>query len=404
MKILFEWFGREIKTRPWWMNVLFLFCFFMTFIYCPWDVFMKPVSIDQEVWFGVMFHGAAAKVLAVPHWFVYVAGYLGFKKMSFWMWPWASIYVAQVAISFSIWPLLYTDDPRRVLYSVVGGLSFLFLSASLWKARRYFQNKSWNTRERYGNWVLVTGASSGIGKCFAKSLAMRGHSVVLVARRKKILQELAENFEKEFSIETRVVAADLTREDEIHRLIAAVNDLQIGILINNAGVGYEGHFDSQDSERLENLVRLNCLAPVTLTKKILPSMTKLQRGAVIFVGSVAGSQPLPLHAIYASSKSFNNLLGEALWGELRSTGIDVLSVLPGTTETDFAKHADQIPRSGISAGRVVEEALEALSFQPSVIVGWFNWLRANAGYRILSRGLLVSAAKQIMKSRSKSDL
>ena len=97
-----------------------------------------------------------------------------------------------------------------------------------------------STRQRYGDWVLVTGASSGIGKCFSTELAKRGHNVVLVARRKKRLEELSANLQKQFSIETRVISADLTRDDEVQKLIATVNDIQISVLVNNAGVGYEG--------------------------------------------------------------------------------------------------------------------------------------------------------------------
>ena len=403
MKILCKWFLRERACRPWWINLLFLFCIFMTFVYCPWDLFIKPTFNDEEVWFGVMFYGSTAKILAVPHWIIYVMGYLGFKRMSTWMWPWSAVYVLQIAVSFLVWPILYKSGSDRFVYALLGGGFFLCLSFFLWKSRKLFQGKSMSTRQRYGDWVLVTGASSGIGKCFSTELAKRGHNVVLVARRKKRLEELSANLQKQFSIETRVISADLTRDDEVQKLIATVNDIQISVLVNNAGVGYEGLVENQDSERLEDLVRLKCLAPVSLTGRLLPSMRNLDRGAIIFVGSVAGSQPLPNHAVYASSKSFNNLFGEALWAELRDTGVDVLSVLPGTTETEFAKTANQISRSGSSPDKVVEEALEVLGLQPALTVGWFNWIRSNVGYRFLSRTLLVLVAEYIMKRRSNQD-
>src|SRR5258707_11953110 len=128
------------------------------------------------------------------------------------------------------------------------------------------------------------------------------------------------------------------------------------------------------------MVVVNCVVPVVLTSRILPGMVKRGRGAVIVVGSVAGRQPLPLHAVYSATKGFDLLFGEGLWGELRGTGVDALVIEPGPTQTEFqAVAGEQVgPDHGEPAANVVQVALDPLGKQPSAISGWFTWLRANA--------------------------
>jgi hypothetical protein len=182
----------------------------------------------------------------------------------------------------------------------------------------------------------------------------------------------------------------------VRALLEASADLDVAILINNAGVGYVGRFHEQDPARLAAMVQLNCVAPVALTAALLPRLVARKRGAVIFTGSVSGSQPLPLHALYSATKVFDNFLGEALWGELQGSGVDVLSLLPGSTDTNFAVAADELPHAGATSAEVVSDALDALGHQPSVINGWFNWLRANAGMRLLPRSVLTLLAKGVI--------
>jgi len=183
-----------------------------------------------------------------------------------------------------------------------------------------------------------------------------------------------------------------------------VSDLPIAVLVNNAGFGAAGRFDKLQSERLRDMVTVNCVAPLVLTRRILPRMQERGRGAVIFTGSVAGRQPLPLHAVYAATKAFDQLLGEALYVEQRSRGIDVLVVEPGSTDTEFHGVAGELPHAGESPEAVVETALEALGRQPSVVSGWFNWLRANASQRIPPRSLAVHLAHEYTSRQTPEDL
>ncbi len=381
-----------------------LFCAYMALVYVPWDLFVKPAALDEEVWFGVRFHGAWAKATAVPHWLVYAAGLVGFWGMRSWMWPWAAVYAAQVALSMLIWPMLYTEGASSVLVGVVAGAIFLLPTLGLWNARELFEGSRPSLRERYGEWALVTGASAGIGVEFARALARDGVSCVLAARREDRLKELGEELARDHGVAVRTVPVDLATATGVELLLSQVADLEIGILVNNAGVGYSGRFDKQERDRLQQMVQLNCAAPVALTAELLPAMRERGRGAVVFTGSVAGSQPLPLHALYSATKVFDNFLAEGLWGELQGTGVDVLALQPGSTETEFMEVAGEIPHAGEPADRVVAVALDALGRQPSVISGWFNWLRANAAFRLLPRSWLALIAKGVMEKQTPEEM
>ncbi|PCJ23063.1 MAG: hypothetical protein COA96_12745 [SAR86 cluster bacterium] len=129
----------NFKLRPLWMNGLMLFCAFMTFIYLPWDVFIKPLAEDQEVWFGYMFTGWAAKAGAVLHWAVYGAGVIGFWKMKPWMFPWASLYTLQIAIGMFVWSYL-SDRSESDFTGIVTAIPFLILAVALWRAKPRFNN------------------------------------------------------------------------------------------------------------------------------------------------------------------------------------------------------------------------------------------------------------------------
>jgi short-subunit dehydrogenase len=316
--------------------------------------------------------------------------------MRAWMWPWATYYAAQVAFSMAVWPLLYKREPGAILLGAAAAFLFAVIARELWRARELFQPRRLSLRERYGDWALVTGASSGIGAEFARALARDGVSLVLAARRVEKLEQLARELREDDGVRVRCVACDLATEQGVRALIAAVADLEIAVLINNAGVGYVGRFHEQEPARLAAMVQLNCAAPVAITAALLPKMVARKRGALILTGSVSGSQPLPLHALYSASKAFDNYLGESLWGELQGTGVDALSLLPGSTDTEFAASADELPHEGASPAAVVRDALDALGYQPSVISGWFNWLRANAGMRLLPRSVLALAAKGVI--------
>jgi short-subunit dehydrogenase len=403
-----KWLRRTFRGRPLWINALMVFSAYMAFVYVPWDVFLKPVAEDAEVWFGVLFHGWGAKLLAIPHLAVYAWGAYGFYHMRPWMFPWASLYVGQIAIGMFVWMALYTDAGfGGLVASLVASGLFGALAVALWRARPLFEAPRPPLRERYGEWALVTGASAGIGAEFARALAREGMSVVLSARREERLRELAAEIEKAHGVSTRVVAADLSDPDAAERLVGAVADLEIAVLVNNAGAGYAGRFSRLETGRLRDMVELNCVAPVVLTSHLLPAMRDRGRGAVIVTGSVAGRQPLPLHGVYSATKAFDLLFGEALAVECEDEGVDVLVVEPGRTATEFQAVAGEAPPPDVSfqpAHEVVEVALLHLGRRPSVVSGWMNWLRANAAQRLIPRSLAAHIAEGVIAKQTPAEL
>jgi short-subunit dehydrogenase len=198
--------------------------------------------------------------------------------------------------------------------------------------------------------------------------------------------------------------ADLAERDGVRALLEAVADLEIGLLVNNAGGGYQGRFDLQDGERLRRMVVLNCEAPLALTHALAKAMCERGRGAVLFTGSAAGHQPLPLHAVYAATKAFDRILGESLWGELRAANVDVTVLEPGTTATGFQAAAGELPHPGDPPDAVARAGLEALGQQPSVLVGWYTWLRANIASRLLTRPIAIHSAHALMQAQTPEDM
>ncbi len=391
--------GARSQLRPWWMTALLLFCAYMTFVYVPWDLFVKPLALDEEVWFGLRFHGVAAKLLALPHWAIYAAGMVGFWRMRRWMWPYAALYVAQVAIAMFVWPLLYVGGGRALLIAIVSGAAFGALALALWRARPLFQPPHVRLRDRYGEWAVVTGASAGIGREFSRALAREGLSLVLTARREDRLRELAGEIARDHGVGTRIVALDLEQAGAAERLAESVAGLEIGVLVNNAGFGGIGPLVNQAPERVRAMVELNCTTPAVLARLLLPPMLVRRRGAIVFVGSVAGMVPMPLHALYSATKAFDNFLGEALCEELRESGVDVLALQPGSTETEFQRIAGEQAHEGEDPAQVVAKALAALGQQPSVVTRWVDWVRANAAARLLSRPVLLSVVKRATRTR-----
>jgi uncharacterized protein len=186
-----------------------------------------------------------------------------------------------------------------------------------------------------GQWALITGASMGLGEAFARRLAAAGCNCVLVALEQDRLDALAAELTDLHEVKCRPIALDLTRDDMLDRIQAATHDIAIDILVNNAGFGVGGPFATRDPGRLAALVKLNCLAPVLLTRHFLPGMLDRNYGAIIMVASIMAFITAPYETAYNASKAFGLHFGESLWGELRGTGVDVITVCPGGMKTAF---------------------------------------------------------------------
>jgi len=235
--------------------------------------------------------------------------------------------------------------------------------------------------KRYGSTALVTGASSGIGKSYAKAIAKDGMNLVLVARRKALLDELASELSEEYGIKVHTIAQDLSDMDAADKVFENVQEagLEIDILINNAGFGTHGVFDELSLERELQMINLSCRLPVALSHKFIGPMKQRNRGAILFLSSMAGTMPIPFMSTYSATKVFPLFFAESLYGELTDSNIDVLAVLPGDTSTEFRETADlsnAFPIPPRTADDVVRTTFSALGKSPSVIDGGANKMSA----------------------------
>ena len=251
--------------------------------------------------------------------------------------------------------------------------------------------------------ALITGSSGGIGEEFALQLARRQVNLVLVARREDKLAELRGRLlEISPGLEVDVIVADLSLPGSAADLAAKVGDLgrRIDILINNAGVGLHGDFLGQEAQASSAQIHLNCVTLVELTALYLPAMTKARHGLVLNVASTAAFQPTPGMAVYGATKAFVLSFTEALWQETKGSGVRVLALCPGATETEFfARAGEEFLTNGRQTSKqVVDTAMAALDKStPTVVSGLRNALLAT-GYRFTPRRVMLQVSQQLMKA------
>jgi len=184
--------------------------------------------------------------------------------------------------------------------------------------------------------ALITGASSGIGAAFARKLAALGYDLVLVARRADRLAALAAELEAAYGIRAEVLVADLTDEGDVERVAGAIATIpNLGLLVNNAGMGAEGRFYQAEIGPQLDMIRLHVLASVRLARTALPGMVARGRGGIINVASLAGFMALPGNVTYCATKGYLITFSKALALELIGTGVRVQALCPGFTHTEF---------------------------------------------------------------------
>lgn len=244
-----------------------------------------------------------------------------------------------------------------------------------------------NLRTKYGPWALVTGASSGIGQEYAKRLAAAGLSVAMVARRRAPMEALAAELQKK-GVQARVIDMDLGLPGAAAKLADAVADLEIGLLVANAGTGWIGRFDLQKPEDHSFLIRLHCEFHVELTARLLPAMKERGRGGVIIVSSMGGMVPLPYYAVYSGTKALLQNWGEAIAVEMQGSGVDIQVLAPGDTKTGFQEVAGEMSTKWSSVEDVVGDSLAGLGTKTVVVPGLENKLSLFA-QRLLPRRLFV---------------
>ena len=192
-----------------------------------------------------------------------------------------------------------------------------------------------------GKWAIITGASSGIGRALSFQLAAGGFDLVLIARNREALAEVAAECSRRSGIETEVIAADLSDVEAVESITTAIaaRPRRYEVLVNNAGFGIHGDFASADIEQNIQLVNVQLTAMLKLTRAVLPSMIERHSGHILNIGSVYSFSPVPFQSVYAACKAFLLSFSSALENELKGTGVSITVFCPGTTQTEFRSRA-----------------------------------------------------------------
>jgi uncharacterized protein len=225
-------------------------------------------------------------------------------------------------------------------------------------------------KQRFGPWALVTGASSGIGRAFAAQLAANGINLVLAARRLSTLEELGRELGRQHHIQHRSVRVDLAEPDFLTTLVDATDDLDLGLVVSNAGDMNLGEFLATSRDALLAELRVNAEAHLSLTHHFGRVLARRGRGGILLVSSVAGIQGVPYIANYSATKSYVLSLGEAVHRELSPRGVNVAVLVPGATATAMTARfgADKTPvgRLMMSADACASEGIAALAANRAV--------------------------------------
>ncbi|WP_407522865.1 SDR family NAD(P)-dependent oxidoreductase [Methylobacterium oryzisoli] len=215
-------------------------------------------------------------------------------------------------------------------------------------------------RDRYGPVALVTGASDGIGRAFARQLAAAGLDLVLVARREAALAELARELQDRHGIAARVLAANLAEAAQVERVARAAADRDVGLLVAAAGFGTSGPFVDGDPGTELAMIDVNCRALAQLTHAFARRFVERGRGGIVLMSSLVAFQGVPRAANYAATKAYVQTLAEGLPAELRPRGVDVLASAPGPVLSGFGQRAAMRITSGQTPDAVAAATLRAL--------------------------------------------
>ena len=253
----------------------------------------------------------------------------------------------------------------------------------------------------YGSWVLITGATSGIGKELSICLGKSGFNLVIIGRRKSVLDDLKANILVQYNNEVIVVAGDLTKSDDLENLISITQSIPIGILILNAGYGTSGKFIHNDIGQELNLLQLNCESVIKLTHVFANRMKNdNRRGAIVLLSSIVGFQGAPYAANYAASKAYVQSFGEAIAKELKDDDIDVLCAAPGPVKSGFEKRANMKMGNALKPEKVILPIIKSIGIRSKVFPGLLTkFLYYNLS--LLPRWARVLVMGNIMKSFTK---
>ncbi|MCL1492462.1 MAG: SDR family oxidoreductase [Pseudanabaena sp. Salubria-1] len=236
------------------------------------------------------------------------------------------------------------------------------------------QYRAGNLSRRYGSWAIVTGASSGIGRELALRLAESGLNLVLVARSKQVLEQMAIDWRDRYAIEAKVLAVDLSMNAGNRIILEETQNLDIGLLVAAAGFGTSGAFLDSPIETEIEMFNVNCRSLLELTWHFGRRFAKRGNGGIVLMSSIVGFQGAPFAAHYAATKAYVQTLAEALYVELAPMGIDVIASAPGPTNSGFASRAGMKLGMALNPVDVAQATLKALGKKSTILPGFISKL------------------------------
>lgn len=258
-----------------------------------------------------------------------------------------------------------------------------------------------NFKEKYGAWALVTGGSSGIGQGLATVLAQHGIHTVIVSNQQQELQATSEILEQQYGVKCIPCYLDLADPDFLQKITTITDQLEIGMVFNNASYGKVGSFLSHDITAYHTMIDVNVKAYLTITHHFLQKMVAANRGAMVYTSSINAFSPIANSAVYTATKAFELYVNTALWQEMKGSDLDFMTIMPGPTRTGFQAKAGTKEAGWIKDPfELAEEALlelgKALIFIPdnenrilaSVIAGMTMEERVQKSSEILEKALL----------------
>lgn len=251
---------------------------------------------------------------------------------------------------------------------------------------RAFTRSQVRLRARYGPWAVVTGASEGIGREFAACLAAAGVNLILAARRKELLEDVAAQLARDHDVEAIAMALDLATPRGVDELVDRSRDRDVGLLVASAGFGTSGPFVDAPLEQELEMIDVNCRAVAALSHAFGRRFVERKRGGIVLMSSLVAFQGVPRAANYAATKAYVQSLAEALRLELKPLGVDVIASAPGPIRSGFATRASMTMGLAQTPRDVAGPTLAALGRRATIRPGWLATMLEGALMFLPRRG------------------
>lgn len=248
---------------------------------------------------------------------------------------------------------------------------------------------------KYGEWAIVTGASSGIGLAIARQLASAGFNLIINARNGAQLEKLQKELSFNYAVEVKPAVADLSEAEGVEKLIFLSKGLKVGLLVNNAGYGSSGLFVSSSLPVELNMLRVNCEAVLSLSHYFAQRFKEQKRGGIIFMSSLVAFQGVPYAAHYAATKAYIQSFAEGLAAELKPFNVAVLAAAPGPVESGFGKRANMQMGKALLPDKISGPILKALGKRRTVVPGLFSKVLVYS-LRTMPRFVKIKIMQQVM--------